>query len=129
MSMRRSHDMNRITGTHTLPLLSQIRPPTSLDAMRTVVEAGGPTDSKHTNRAGKSLANGGRRPSPCDRPGAGPNLSCGVVVSPPPESNRRPHPYHGTTGNRCVDRRYRRWRATVGAKVIGSLSAKLCALL
>src|SRR5829696_8576640 len=24
--------------------------------------------------------------------------------SPPPESNRRPHPYHGTTGNRCADR-------------------------
>ena len=25
--------------------------------------------------------------------------------SPPPESNRRPHPHHGTTGNRCADRR------------------------
>jgi hypothetical protein len=27
------------------------------------------------------------------------------VWSPPPESNRRPHPYHGTTGNRCAERR------------------------
>jgi hypothetical protein len=27
------------------------------------------------------------------------------VWSPPPESNRRPHPYHGTTRNRCADRR------------------------
>ena len=49
--------------------------------------------------------------------------------SPPPESNRRPHPYHGTTRNRCADRRFPRSRPTVGAKVIGSLSAKLCALL
>jgi hypothetical protein len=47
--------------------------------------------------------------------------------SPPPESNRRPHPYHGTTGNRCAERRFPGSRPTVGAKVIGSLSAKLCA--
>jgi hypothetical protein len=47
--------------------------------------------------------------------------------SPPPESNRRPHPYHGTTRNRCADRRFPRSRPTVGAKVIGSLSTKLCA--
>jgi hypothetical protein len=51
-----------------------------------------------------------------------------AYVGPPPESNRRPHPYHGTTGNRCAVRRFPRSRATVGAKVIGSLSAKLCAL-
>jgi hypothetical protein len=50
------------------------------------------------------------------------------VWSPPPESNRRPHPYHGTTGNRCADHRLPGSRPTVGAKVIGSLSAKLCAL-
>src|SRR5215211_5897440 len=49
------------------------------------------------------------------------------VWSPPPESNRRPHPYHGTTRNRCADRRYRRSRPTVRAEVIGSLPAKLCA--
>jgi hypothetical protein len=51
-----------------------------------------------------------------------------AVWSPPPESNRRPHPYHGTTGNRCADRRLPRSRPTVEAKVIGSPSAKLCAL-
>src|SRR4029453_10121643 len=27
-------------------------------------------------------------------PGAGPGLSCWFGVDPPPESNRRPHPYH-----------------------------------
>jgi hypothetical protein len=48
--------------------------------------------------------------------------------SPPPESNRRPHPYHGTTRNRCANRRFPRSRPTVGAEVIGSPSAKLCAL-
>jgi hypothetical protein len=47
--------------------------------------------------------------------------------SPPPESNRRPHPYHGTTGNRCAKRRNRRSRPTVRAEVIGSPSARLCA--
>ena len=37
--------------------------------------------------------------------------------SPPPESNRRPHPYHGTTRNRCADRRSRRSRPTAGPKL------------
>jgi hypothetical protein len=50
------------------------------------------------------------------------------IWSPPPESNRRPHPYHGTTRNRCADRHFPRSRPTVRAKVIGSPSAKLCAL-
>jgi hypothetical protein len=50
------------------------------------------------------------------------------VWSPPPESNRRPHPYHGTTGNRCAEGRFPRPSPTVGAKVIGSPSAKLCVL-
>jgi hypothetical protein len=49
-----------------------------------------------------------------------------LVWSPPPESNRRPRPYHGTTRNRCADRRYRRSRSTVGVEVIGSPSAKVC---
>jgi hypothetical protein len=49
-------------------------------------------------------------------------------VEPPPELNRRPHPYHGTTGNRCAERRSRRSRPTVGVEVIGSLSPKLCVL-
>jgi hypothetical protein len=40
----------------------------------------------------------------------------------------RAHPYHGTSGNRCADRRFSRSRPTVGVKVIGSLSAKLCVL-
>ena len=29
-----------------------------------------------------------------------------LVWSPPPESNRRPHPYHGTTRNRCAEPRF-----------------------
>jgi hypothetical protein len=51
------------------------------------------------------------------------------VWSPPPESNRRPHPYHGTTRNRCANRGFPRSRSTVGAKVMGSLQAQLCARL
>jgi hypothetical protein len=50
-----------------------------------------------------------------------------AMWSPPPESNRRPHPYHGTTGNRCADRRLPRSRPTVRAEVIGSPSMRLCA--
>ena len=45
--------------------------------------------------------------------------------SPPPESNRRPHPYHGTTGNRCADWRSPRSRSTVRVKVIGSAPTQL----
>ena len=52
-----------------------------------------------------------------------------AVWSSPPESNRRPHPYHGTTGNRCAERHLRRSRSTVRAEVIGSLSPKVCVLL
>ena len=71
--------------------------------------------------------------SPCSRAGLVRNDDQRLrwsawVWSPPPESNRRPHPYHGTTRNRCADRRIPRSRPTVGAKVIGSLSAQLCAL-
>ena len=57
-----------------------------------------------------------------------PACAAGLGWSPPPESNRRPHPYHGTTGNRCADRRFPRSRPTVRAEVIGSLSVKLCVL-
>jgi hypothetical protein len=64
----------------------------------------------------------------CNRPGGGPGLSCWFVVEPPPESNRRSHPYHGTTRNRCANRHSPRSRPTVGPEVIGSPSAKLCAL-
>jgi hypothetical protein len=48
------------------------------------------------------------------------------VWSPPAESNRRPHPYHGTTGNRCANRRLPSSHPTVEAEVIGSLPTKLC---
>jgi hypothetical protein len=40
----------------------------------------------------------------------------------------RAHPYHGTTGNRCAERRFPRSSPTVGAEVIGSPLVKLCAL-
>jgi hypothetical protein len=51
------------------------------------------------------------------------------VWSPPPESNRRPHPYHRTTRNRCAGRPFPRSRPTVMVKVMGSPSAKVCVLL
>jgi hypothetical protein len=73
-----------------------------------------------------------RPPSPSQpaRIGTDQRLRCsGPMWSPPPESNRRPHPYHGTTGNRCADARFCRSCRTVGAEVIGSPSAKLCAHL
>src|SRR5215218_9322742 len=47
-------------------------------------------------------------------------------VEPPAESNRRPHPYHGTTRNRCANRRSPRSRPTVEAEVIGSLPTQVC---
>jgi hypothetical protein len=53
---------SRLDGTDAATATSQIRP-VSLDAMRTMAAAGGPTDSEHTNRAGNLLANGGQRPS------------------------------------------------------------------
>jgi hypothetical protein len=39
---------------------------------------------------------------------------------------RWPHPYHGTTRNRCADRHFPRSRSTVGVKVMGSASTQLC---
>jgi hypothetical protein len=44
-------------------------------------------------------------------------------------SSNWPHPYHGTTRNRCADPRFPRSHPTVEAEVIGSPSAKLCAHL
>jgi hypothetical protein len=72
----------------------------------------------------------GPKAHPCrrNRPDAGPGLCCWFGVEPPPKSNRRPHPYHGSTGNRCAEPRFPRSRPTVGAKVIGSRWAKLCVL-
>ena len=56
-----------------------------------------------SHRAGSQRRYGTRmarrpRAHPCQhrRPSAGPALPAGLVWSPPPESNRRPHPYHGT---------------------------------
>jgi hypothetical protein len=46
-------------------------------------EAGRPTISKRTIQAGKCLANGGRRPSPSDRPSVRTSLTCWFVVEPP----------------------------------------------
>src|SRR5215213_8522065 len=43
--------------------------------------------------------------------------------------DRRPHPYHGTTGNRCANRRFPSSRPTVAAEVIGSLAPKVCVLI
>ena len=73
------------------------------------------SQSQRTNRTGKSLANGGWRRS---------GLSCWFGMEPPPESNRRPHPYHGTTGNRCADPRMCRSRSTVRVEGIGSPLAR-----
>jgi len=39
-------------------------------------------------------------------------------VEPPPESNRRPHPYHGSRRHRCAEQRFRRSLATVGRQVM-----------
>ena len=43
------------------------------------------------------------------------------LVEPPPESNRRPHPYHGSAAKRRAIRHLRRSLSTVGAVVIGPL--------
>jgi hypothetical protein len=42
---------------------------------------------------------------------------CGA---PPPESNRRPHPYHGSCAYRCADHRFRRSLTTVDRQVMCS---------
>jgi hypothetical protein len=51
-----------------------------------------------------------------DRP-ASPLVSLGA--EPPAGTNRRPHPYHGTTRNRCAHRRFPRSRPTVSTKAAG----------
>jgi hypothetical protein len=62
---------------------------------------------------------------PCNRPGAGPGLTCGFVWSPPPESNRRPHPYHGSAPDRRANPRSRRSLAIVNGEVMCSLADRL----
>jgi hypothetical protein len=43
------------------------------------------------------------------------------VWSPPPESNRRPHPYHGSAAKRRANPSYRRPQRTVSGVVMGSV--------
>jgi hypothetical protein len=67
-------------------------------------------------------------PCQCNRPGVRPGLGCWLGWSPRRNRTGDPIPYHGTTRNRCADRRFPSSRPTVRAKVIGSLPAKLCTL-
>src|SRR5918996_134988 len=43
-----------------------------------------------------------------------------LLWSPPPESNRRPHPYHESRTHRCADQRFCRSLATVTPQVMCS---------
>ena len=80
-----------------------------------------------TQRVQVGLANlwqtavGGYRPR--DRSGTGPGLCCWFVVEPPPESNRRPHPYHGSAAKRRANPHRRRPPSTVRGTVMGDLFA------
>ena len=56
---------------------------------------GNAPDSESSSRTGKSLATGGWRLSVTRQVGLDPACAAGLWWSPPPESNRRPHPYHG----------------------------------
>ena len=55
-----------------------------------------------------------------------PAWAAGLWWSPPPESNRRPHPYHGSGAHRRANRRLRRSQRTVDAAVMGSVLAPTC---
>jgi hypothetical protein len=48
-----------------------------------------------------------------------------LVWSPPPESNRRPHPYHGSAAKRRANRRLRSSRRTVGGEGMCSVADRL----
>jgi len=74
--------------------------------------------------SGKFLANGG--PEPLGRETGRvdhPPWPAGSAWSPPPESNRRPHPYHGSAAERRASRRLRSSQRTVDAAVMGSVPA------
>ena len=45
--------------------------------------------------------------------------------SPPPESNRRPHPYHGSAAKRCASQCLRSSRRTVGGQGMCSVADRL----
>ena len=77
-----------------------------------------------TTFSGKFLANGG--PEPLGRETGRvdhPPWPAGSAWSPPPESNRRPHPYHGSAAERPASRRLRSSQRTVDAAVMGSVPA------
>jgi hypothetical protein len=47
------------------------------------------------------------------------------ILSPPPESNRRPHPYHGSVAKRCASQCLRSSRRTVGGEGMCSVADRL----
>ena len=81
--------------------------------------------SKRSNRAGKSLASGGRRRSALRQAGCWTRPDLLVLGwSPPPESNRRPHPYHRCAGSSqrragpFVPSQQRRWEGAAEGRVM-----------
>ena len=112
-------------GAARLPPQRHRQPAGQLDAVRRLREASAASTNPH-HRASNVPA-GARVCAPSH------DRWSGDLLRPWPSAlslnlNRRPHPYHGTTGNRCADRRFPRSRPTVRAEVIGSLPAKLCVL-
>jgi hypothetical protein len=75
----------------------------------------------------RDVFSGPQRPQRTRRRPAFALVSLGV--EPPAGIEPATHPYHGTTRNRCAERRNRRSRLTVRVEVIGSLLATVCALL
>jgi hypothetical protein len=55
-----------------------------------------------------------------ERPGARPSLTDCFGVEPPPDSNRRPHPYHESRTHRCAELHSRSSPATVEGQVMCS---------
>jgi hypothetical protein len=59
---------------------------------------------------------------------AGSAVTCGFGQWACQDLNLGPHPYQQTAGNRCADRRFRRSRPTVEAKVMRSIGTMVCVL-
>jgi hypothetical protein len=128
-----TYGIGRAATRSTLPpataavTTSRVRSTPARDALEWPRRAMHP-DSERTSRTGKLSGKRGYRLLAAQQVGCWtrPEL---VVWGGAPRRNRtgRPHPYHETTRNRCADRRNRRSRLTVGAEVIGSPWAKLCA--
>jgi hypothetical protein len=111
--------------------------PPRLPAVRAVMDQRAPAtpwwprpathpDSERTSRTGKFSGKRNYRLLAARQVGYWTRSELLVWGGAPAGSNRRPHPYHGTTGNRCVDRHLPRSRSTVGAKVMGSASTQVC---